>query len=109
MIELKEGMEICAECFSGTLQEFVITRTTKTQAIAKANSGGEFRFNKVISEAMPFHEKGAFGYDKPKFYISTPELQQKIYFQKLIRAFRKIDPEKLDIIELSDIISIANK
>ena len=109
MIELKEGMVICAEGFSGTLQEFVITRTTKTQAIAKANSGGEFRFHKIISEAMPFYEKGAYGYDKPKFYISTPELQQKIYFQRLVRAFRKIDPEKLGIIELREIISIANK
>jgi len=109
MIELKEGMVIYAESFSGTLQEFVITRTTKTQAIAKANSGGEFRFNKVISETMPFYEKGAYGYTKPRFYISTPELQQKIYFQRLVKAFRKIDPEKLDIIELREIISIANK
>ena len=109
MIELKEGMVICAEGFSGTLQEFVITRTTKTQAIAKANSGGEFRFNKVISDKMPFYEKGAYEYNKTKFYISTEELQQKIYFQRLIRAFRKIEPETLGIIQLREIISIANK
>lgn len=107
MIELKEGMTIYAEGYSGTLQKLEITRTTKTQALAMSRSGCEFRFNKLITETMHFYEKGAVGYNKTLFYIANEELEQRYYFQNLVNAYKKIEPEKLTKEQLKAIINIA--
>ena len=107
MTELEVGMVIYAETrFGDKLTKGEITRTTKTQAIARLSTGCEYRFNKM-QERKHFYEKGNLSGLRDIYRIATPELDERYYKQQLVDRYKKIEPEKLSVTELKEIIVIA--
>ena len=108
MIELEVGMVIYAETrFGDKLTKGEIIRTTKTQAIAKFSNGCEYRFYKKQNNNH-FYEKGNYNYLRDCYRVSSTELDEKYYKQQLVQRYKEIEPEKLSVTELKEIIVIAS-
>ena len=105
-ITLKEGDIIYKlNCYDNDPNsKYVISRTTKTQAICKCKYG-EIRFGKQQTGGC-FRAKG---YDifSAYYHLETPELKKRFDFLFAVRCAEKIKFNTLNIKQLKQIIKIA--